>query len=170
VPETGLARAWIWGTGRAAGGKRRPRRPLDSKSNRNLTPFLSVPIIQGGRLDADLERARAAHAEGVASYRQKVLVAFREVQDALTATRLLAEQSTAQDRAHSAARRASELARTRFDAGFVSYLDVVDGDRARLTAERAAAQLQGSRFVTAVQLIRALGGGWDAAALPGLGS
>jgi multidrug efflux system outer membrane protein len=123
-------------------------------------------VFQGGRLDADLERARAAHAEGVELYRQRILVAFREVQDALTATRLLAEQSAAQERALAAARRASELARTRFDAGFVSYLDVVDGDRARLAAERASAQIQGSRFVTAVQLVRALGGGWDASALP----
>ena len=132
----------------------------------NLGPSLSIPIFQGGRLQADEARARAAYSEGVEIYRQRVLVAFREVQDALTATKLYAEQSAAQDRAVTSAQRASSLSRTRFDAGFVSFLDVVDGDRARLTAERAAATLQGRRFVTAVQLVRALGGGWDSAELP----
>jgi len=136
----------------------------------NIMPTLSIPIFQGGRLEADEARARAEYEEGVAHYRQSVLVAFREVQDALTATRLYAEQSEAQARAVESARRASALARTRFDAGFVDYLDVVDGDRARLLAERTAAVLQGRRFVTAVQLVRALGGGWDASELPNIAS
>ncbi len=132
----------------------------------NLMPSLSIPIFQGGRLEADEARARAAYEESVANYRQRVLVAFREVQDALTATKLYAEQSEAQARAVESAQRAARLSRTRFDAGFVDYLDVVDGDRVRLVAERTAAVLQGRRFVTAVQLVRALGGGWNASDLP----
>ena len=100
-------------------------------------------------------------SQGIAAYRQSVLVAFKEVQDALTATRLLADQSAAVDRTTQASRRASELARKRFDAGFVGYIDVIDSQRTELVAERAAAQVAGLRFVTAVQLIKALGGGWS---------
>ncbi len=131
-----------------------------------LAPSLSIPIFQGGRLEADEARARAAFDEGVEIYRQRVLVAFREVQNALTSTKLLTQQSEAQARAVESAQRASQLSRTRFDAGFVSYLDVVDGDRTRLSAERARAQLLGLRFVNAVELIRALGGGWSTNSLP----
>ncbi|MCY2960014.1 MAG: efflux transporter outer membrane subunit [Planctomycetota bacterium] len=134
----------------------------------SLAPSISIPIFQGGRLEADEARARAAYDEGVELYRQRVLVAFREVQDALTATKLLSEQAVAQERATVAAKRVADLSLTRFNAGFVSFLDVVDGARARLAAERAYAQLQGRRFVNAVLLVRALGGGWDASALPGL--
>ncbi len=134
----------------------------------SLAPSVSIPIFQGGRLQADEERARAAYDEGVEIYRQRVLVAFREVQDGLSATKLLGEQAVAQERATAAAKRVAELSLTRFNAGFVSFLDVVDGARARLAAERASVQLQGKRFVNAVQLVRALGGGWDASTLPQL--
>ncbi len=127
----------------------------------SIGPSVSLPIFQGGRNQANLRRSRAAYEEGVAAYRQSVLVAFKEVQDALTAARLLADQSAAVDRTTQASRRASELARKRFDAGFVGYIDVIDSQRTELVAERAAAQVEGLRFVTAVQLIKALGGGWN---------
>ncbi|MBL8860822.1 MAG: multidrug efflux RND transporter permease subunit [Planctomycetes bacterium] len=134
----------------------------------SLAPSISIPIFEGGRLEAEEQRARAAYEESLQLYRQRVLLAFREVQDALTATRLFAEQAAAQERATAAAKRVSDLSRTRFEAGFVSFLDVVDGARARLAAERASVQLQGRRFVNAVALVRALGGGWDATDLPRL--
>jgi multidrug efflux system outer membrane protein len=127
----------------------------------SIGPSVSLPIFQGGRNQANLRRSRAAYEEGVAAYRQSVLVAFKEVQDALTATRLLADQSAAVDRTTQASRRASELARKRFDAGYVGYIDVIDSQRTELVAERAAAQVAGLRFVTTVQLIKALGGGWS---------
>jgi multidrug efflux system outer membrane protein len=132
----------------------------------SLAPTVSIPIFEGGRLEADEARARAAYDEGVEIYRQRVLVAFREVQNALTSTKLLADQAAAQERAVASARRSSQLSRTRYEAGFVSFLDVVDGDRTRLAAERANAQLVGLRYVTAVELVRALGGGWSAKTLP----
>jgi len=113
---------------------------------------------------ANLERSRAAYDESAAQYRQMVLVAFREVQEALTVARLLTEQSAAQDRALASSRRAAELARTRYDAGYVSYLDVVDAQRTELGNERAAAQLASLRLNTDVALIKALGGGWSGGA------
>jgi multidrug efflux system outer membrane protein len=129
----------------------------------SIAPSISLPVYQGGRNEANLRRSRAEFDEGVARYRQSVLVAFKEVQTALTATRLLAEQSAATDRELQASRRASELAHTRYDAGFVGYLDVIDAERSTLVAERLAALLAGARYVNAVQLVKALGGGWTTA-------
>jgi NodT family efflux transporter outer membrane factor (OMF) lipoprotein len=128
----------------------------------SIGPSLSLPIFQGGRNQANLRHSRAAYEEGVARYRQSVLVAFKEVQNALTATRLLAQESAEIERELKASRRASELARTRYDSGFVGYLDVIDAERTALVAERLAAQLAGARYANAVELVRALGGGWSA--------
>ncbi|HXQ80343.1 MAG TPA: efflux transporter outer membrane subunit [Opitutaceae bacterium] len=130
----------------------------------SIGPSVYLPIFQGGRNVANLERSRAAYDESAAQYRQMVLVAFREVQEALTVARLLTEQSAAQDRALASSRRAAELARTRYDAGYVSYLDVVDAQRTELGNERAAAQLASLRLNTDVALIKALGGGWSGGA------
>jgi multidrug efflux system outer membrane protein len=127
----------------------------------SIGPSLYLPIFQGGRNRANLERSRAAYDEGVAVFRQRVLVAFREVQDALTATRLLAGQSAAQERALASARRASSLAQARYDAGFVAYLEVIDAQRTALATERASVQLEALRLNTSVALIKALGGGWQ---------
>ena len=127
----------------------------------SIGPSLYLPIFQGGRNQASFARSRAAYEEGVALFRQRVLVAFREVQDALTATQLLADQAAAQDRAVAAARRAGELAQTRYDAGFVNYFEVIDAQRTVLTAERASAQLSAQRLINSIGLIKALGGGWS---------
>jgi multidrug efflux system outer membrane protein len=126
----------------------------------SIGPRLYLPIFQGGRNRANLARSEAAFDEGVAVFRQRVLVALREVQDALTATRLLAEQSAAQDRAVASARRATSLAQRRYDSGFVAYLEVIDAQRTGLAVERASAQLAAQRLNTSVALIKALGGGW----------
>lgn len=127
----------------------------------SIGPSLYLPIFQGGRNRANLERSRAAYDESVSIYRQQVLVAFREVQDALTSARLLARQSVAQDRALRSAQRSAVLARTRYDAGYVTYLDVIDAQRTALATERASVQLETERLNTSVALIKALGGGWQ---------
>lgn len=124
-------------------------------------PSLYLPVFQGGRNRANLARSHAAYDEAVAVFRQQVLVAFREVQDALTATRLLAEQATAQNRALASARRATSLAQIRYDAGYVSYLEVIDAQRTSLAVERASVQLTAQRFATSIALVKSLGGGWS---------
>ncbi|HUG12779.1 MAG TPA: efflux transporter outer membrane subunit [Opitutaceae bacterium] len=126
----------------------------------SIGPSVYLPIFQGGRNRANLERSRAAYEEGVARYRQRVLIAFREVQDALTATQLLASQAEALDRAVAAARRSGELAQTRYDAGYVNYFEVIDAQRTLLASERAATQLGAQRLLTSVALVKSLGGGW----------
>lgn len=126
----------------------------------SIGPAIYLPIFQGGRNRAHLERSRAAYDESVAQFRQQVLVAFREVQDALTAARLLAEQAAAQERALVASRRAVTLVQARYDAGLVSFLEVIDAQRTALATERGSAQLTALRLNAAVALIKALGGGW----------
>lgn len=126
----------------------------------SIMPTIYLPIFQGGRNRANLDRSRGAFDEAVASYRQRVLVAFREVQDALTASRLIEEQASAQQRALVAARRAVALAQVRYDAGYVAYLEVIDAQRTALAVERGATQLEGLRLTNNVSLIKALGGGW----------
>ncbi len=124
-------------------------------------PRLYLPLFQGGRNRANLNRAEAAFAEQSARYRATVLRAFQDVADALAANRFLTEQTAATQRAATAARRASTLSRDRYDAGAVSYLEVVDAERGALETERAAVRLEGQRLVATAGLIRALGGGWQ---------
>ncbi|MCR6656395.1 MAG: efflux transporter outer membrane subunit [Opitutus sp.] len=128
----------------------------------SIGPSLYLPIFQGGRNRANLARSRAAYEESVAQFRQRVLVAFREVQDALTAARLLDDERAAQERASTSARRAVQLATRRYDAGYVSFLEVLDAQRTALAAERATAQLEAQRLNASVALLKALGGGWHA--------
>jgi multidrug efflux system outer membrane protein len=123
-------------------------------------PGVSLPLFSGGRNQANYRRSKAAYQEAVANYRQQVLVAFGDVENSLSGIRHLAEQSEAQQRAVQNARHAAEFATDRYRAGVVAYIEVVDASRDTLTAERANAQLAGQRLIAAVQLIKALGGGW----------
>jgi multidrug efflux system outer membrane protein len=132
-----------------------------------LGPFISLPIFDAGRNRAGLEGARAAWEEAVASYRQQVLLAFGEVEDALSDLRHLADQSAALQQAVTSARQAADLSGKRYRAGLVSYLEVVDSERTALASERLATQVLGQRLQASVSLIKALGGGWEEGA-PGI--
>jgi multidrug efflux pump len=125
-----------------------------------IGPSVSLPIFAGGRNRANYKRSQAAFEESTALYRQQILVAFGEVENSLSGIRHLAVQSEAQQRAVTNARRAAGLASDRYRSGIVAYLEVVDASRDTLSAERANAQLAGQRLIAAVQLIKALGGGW----------
>lgn len=122
---------------------------------------LSLPIVDGGRNKANIRRAEAGLDESVALYRQRVLVAFAEVEDNLVGLRTLDGQSRATDEAVASARRAAELAEKRYRAGQTGYLESIDAQRELLTVQRQAVQLRGSRATTTVALIRSLGGGWS---------
>jgi multidrug efflux system outer membrane protein len=128
----------------------------------SLGPSLSVPLFAGGRSAAGVRSARAQYDEALAAYRQRVLGAFRDVEDALANLQLRAEQAQVQDRAVTAARAAARLSLARYEQGLVNYLEVVDSERARLAAERGAVQILSQRLISSVVLIKALGGSWDA--------
>ncbi len=89
-----------------------------------------------------------------------MLVAFGDVENSLSGIHHFAVQAEAHERAVTSARRATDLATDRYRSGIVAYIEVVDASRDALTAERANAQLAGQRLIAAVQLIKALGGGW----------
>ena len=126
----------------------------------SIGPSLSLPIFAGGRNRANYRRSQSAYEETVANYRQRILVAFGEVENSLAGIRHLSDQTAAQQRAVTSARRAAGLAGERYRAGIVSYLEVVDANRATLQTERILAQLAGQRLTATVQLVKALGGGW----------
>lgn len=129
----------------------------------SVGPSLEVPLFTGGRNRAQLEFARAAYTESVAQYRQTVLTAFQEVEDQLAAQGLLAAQMEAELAALKAAQRTLEIADNRYKAGLVTYLEVATAQSATLNLERTTVQLRGEKLVALVGLIKALGGGWEAA-------
>lgn len=127
----------------------------------SIGPSLSLPIFAGGRNRANYHKSQAAYEEAVARYRQQVLVAFGDVENSLSAIRHLADEAAAQKRAVADSRRAVELATQRYRSGLVNYLEVVDTSRDEFSTERSNDQIAGQRLVATVQLIKALGGGWD---------
>jgi multidrug efflux system outer membrane protein len=128
----------------------------------SVGPSLELPLFTGGLNRANLAAAHAAYDETVANYRQTVLGAFGEVEDELAAQELLADEWAAENEAVIAARHALEIANNRYEAGLVTYLDVATAQTAALDQESTAVQLQGSRLVAAVNLVKALGCGWQA--------
>ena len=124
-------------------------------------------VFDGGRRHALTEQARAAYEVQVASYRQSVLDAFREVEDSLAALSILRDEADAQAAAVDAARRSLALSETRYKGGVATYLEVLTAQTIQLTNERAQADVATRRFASSVQLVKALGGGWDTSKLPG---
>jgi multidrug efflux system outer membrane protein len=124
--------------------------------------LLSLPIFDGGRREAGIQNARGEMDVEVARYRERVLVAFRDVEDQLSSLRLLAQQADAQGRAVTAATRSTTLSDARYRNGFVSQLDLLDARRSELRNRREALQVRAAQYQATVGLVRALGGGWDA--------
>ncbi|MEQ9141958.1 MAG: efflux transporter outer membrane subunit, partial [Algiphilus sp.] len=124
--------------------------------------LLAAPLFDGGRNQAALDDALAALDATAASYREQVLTAFREVEDALVGIETLARQERAVQAAGEAATRAYAVARTRYEAGQTAYLDVLDARRTLAATRRDAATVAGERALAVVALVRALGGGWEA--------
>lgn len=121
---------------------------------------LMMNIFDSGRTLGKVAGAHAKYEEAVANYRQQVLVAMSEVENALTDQRLLADQVYEQKIAAAADERTNELTKKRYAQGDASYFEVVDAQRAMLASSRAAIQAHGSRQIATINLIRALGGGW----------
>ena len=110
---------------------------------------------------AERERAMAAYDEQVARYRQTVLGAFQETEDALALLRVLESEVQAQREVVALAEENENLVTNRYRAGMVSYLEVAVAQNTTLSARRTLLDLEGSRLQASVQLMAALGGGWD---------
>ncbi len=119
-----------------------------------------TPLTSQKWLRAQRRATIAAHQAASADYRQTVLDAIREVENALQGTVILERRQAAQDKALVAARKTFDLSAKRYKAGLISFLDVVDAERTRLDAERAANAIRAERLALAVSLVKALGGEW----------
>nr|WP_315430594.1 efflux transporter outer membrane subunit [uncultured Albidiferax sp.] len=124
--------------------------------------LLSLPLLDGGRREAGVQAAQAQLEGATAQYRGQVLAAFQEVEDQLSALRLLEQQAQAQGRAVASASRATVLSDSRYRNGLVSQLDLLDARRSELSNRRQALNVRSAQYQSTVTLIRALGGGWDA--------
>ena len=131
----------------------------------SLGPALAQTLFDAGLRRAQKEQAIAAYDATVADYRQTVLTAFQDVEDNLAALRVLEQETTVQDEAVKAARDAVTITMNQYRAGTANYLAVVVVQATQLANERAALAILGRRLSGSVGLIRALGGGWSAAAL-----
>ena len=123
-------------------------------------PALAQTLFDAGARKAVTEQAIASHEATVATYRQTVLSAFQDVEDSLSALRILEQEAVVQADAVKAARYALELTINQYKAGIVSYLNVVTAQTTLLNNERTALSLLGRRLTAAAELVRALGGGW----------
>lgn len=126
----------------------------------SIGPQLTVPIFQGGRLRGNLRASQAKYDESVAAYRQAILKALQEVENATVDLNAYTRQRAAVSAALESAQETSKLARVRYDKGLASYFEVVDADRTVLTTRLLRAQIDGQRLSASVQLIRSIGGGW----------
>jgi NodT family efflux transporter outer membrane factor (OMF) lipoprotein len=119
-------------------------------------------LFDAGSLRAAVQSARAAQEEAAARYRQTVLDAFADVEDQLSGTRVLGEQQELRRQASEAADKVEQQVLNRYQAGQVSFSEVVQAQVTALNARRALVQVQADRQSTAVALIQSLGGGWHA--------
>lgn len=125
-----------------------------------ILPDIHIPIFEGGRNVAELDRARARYAEVFALYRQAVVQAFGDVENALVSVALLEREQAANLDAVRFAEEAYSLSKTQFDGGWVNYLSVLDAERTFLDNLRLSSQLRGQRYLAAVALIKSIGGDW----------
>ncbi len=132
----------------------------------SVGPSLAQTLFDFGRRRAQVEQTEAAYDATVAGYRQTVLSAFQEVEDNLAALRILYQEAAEQDAAVKGAEESLRLETDMYKGGTVSYLNVITTQTIALSDERAAVQILERRMAAAVQLILALGGGWNASSLP----
>jgi len=126
----------------------------------------AATVFEGGRRHALNEQAQAAYDQSVANYRQTVLNAFQEVEDNLSALRILQNEAKTEEAAVAASQHSLDLSTNRYKGGVSNYLEVITAQNLALSDQRAAVDILRRRVVAAVLLVKALGGGWDASQLP----
>jgi len=127
---------------------------------------VSELIYDGGLRRATVEQYRAQYDQTVANYRNTVLTAFQQVEDNLSDLRILSQEIQEQDVAIQSAQRSLKLATDRYRLGIDPYLNVITAQTTLFGNEQTAVNLRVQQIVNSVQLIEALGGGWDSSTLP----
>jgi outer membrane protein, multidrug efflux system len=128
----------------------------------SIIPGVTLPIFEGGRLKANLAATRAQHRQTVATYINQVLIAYGDVEDALTDLHAYNDEIGNLRSAVTASQEYLRLAQVQFKIGLVDYLTVIDAERTLLTNQLALAQNVNLQVGASIHLIKALGGGWEA--------
>ena len=132
----------------------------------SIGPSVSQTIFNGGLYRAQLQQYTATYNADVATYRQTVLTAFQQVEDYLAATRILSEQILKQQQAVNSAQTYLDLETGRYETGLDPYLDVMIAQTTLLGDQQTLATLHVQEMTASIELIQALGGGWDRSQLP----
>lgn len=127
----------------------------------SVGPKLDLPLFDGGARSAEVDRNEAVYDETVAKYRQTVLDGFREVENYLVQLKVFEDEAAVRQEALDAARDSLRLTENQYKAGLIAYLDVVVVQATALNNEQSVLNVLQSRLIASVQLIAALGGGWD---------
>ena len=127
----------------------------------SVGPKISLPLFDGGQRSAEVDRNEAVYDQTVAKYRQTVLDGLREVENYMVQLKVLGDETVVQEQALDSARESLRLTTNQYKAGLIAYLDVVSVQTTALSTERSVLNLLQSRLIASVQLIAALGGGWD---------
>ncbi len=132
----------------------------------SVSPGISEIVYEGGLQRATAVQYAAVYNADVASYRQTVLAAFQQVEDALAAVRILMQQIQQQQLAVQSAQQVVDLETARYETGVDPYIDLVTVQATLLANQQTLATLRTQSMTASVQLIEALGGGWDRTQLP----
>jgi len=132
----------------------------------SLGPSLSETVIDGGLRGATVNQYKAAYNADLAAYRQTVLTAFQQVEDSLASVRILSQQIQREQQAVESSQKALQLELSRYQTGIDPYIDVTTSETTLLSNQQTLAALKVQEMTASVQLIVALGGGWDRSQLP----
>ena len=132
----------------------------------SVGPALAETLFDAGLRRAAVQQSQASYLQTVANYRQTTLVAFQQVEDNLAALRILSTEVQQQDAAIESAQRNLQVADDRYRAGIDPYLNVIVAQAALLNNQQIAVNLRREQMIASVQLVEALGGGWNVAQLP----
>jgi outer membrane protein TolC len=129
----------------------------------SVTPAVTLPLFHGGALQGQYRGRRGQYDEAVADYDGQVVQALRETADTVTSQKMLDERLGQSRSALAAYEEALRVARSRYEHGLSTYLNVLTAEESVVNARLAVAQLETRAFTLDVQLVRALGGGFQAA-------
>jgi NodT family efflux transporter outer membrane factor (OMF) lipoprotein len=132
----------------------------------SVGPSISETVYDGGLRRATVNQYIATYNANVATYRQSVLTAFQQVEDSLAEVRILSQQILRQREAVDSAQTFLRLELGRYETGIDPYIDVVTAQTTLLSNQQSLAVLEVQEMTASVQLIEALGGGWDRSQLP----
>jgi NodT family efflux transporter outer membrane factor (OMF) lipoprotein len=132
----------------------------------SVGPDLVQSLFDAGKRRAQVRVTEANYDATVATYRQTVLTAFQQVEDSMAQLRILSDEGEVVDRAVKAAQQSLDISTIQYRGGTASYLQVIEAQTSVLQNQRSAVDILTRRMVASVNLIQALGGGWDTSQLP----